>query len=122
MCVVKFTIVIFTMKGKLIKIIKTKLFAKWAIKNQVSDESLRIAAKEIAIEIYEANYGGSVIKKRVANKGRGKSGSARTIVAFKKGKIAFLYLGLKKTLKVIFLQMKKKLLKLLLNPCQLIPI
>lgn len=110
------------MKGKLIKIIKTKLFAKWAIKNQVSDESLRIAAKEIAIEIYEANYGGSVIKKRVANKGRGKSGSARTIVAFKKGKIAFLYLGLKKTLKVIFLQMKKKLLKLLLNPCQLIPI
>lgn len=45
------------------KIIKTKLFAKWAIKNQVSDESLSIAAKEIAVEIYDANYGGGVVSK-----------------------------------------------------------
>ncbi|HIG0328385.1 TPA: type II toxin-antitoxin system RelE/ParE family toxin [Legionella pneumophila] len=40
------------------EIIKTKFFAKWAIKNQVSDELLNTAAKEIANEIYEANYGG----------------------------------------------------------------
>ncbi len=78
------------------RIIKTKLFAKWAIKNQVSDESLNIAAKEIAIEIYEANYGGGVIKKRVANKGRGKSSSTRTIVAFKKGKSCFFVFGFEK--------------------------
>ena len=45
------------------KILKTKLFAKWAIKNQVNDDSLSLAAKEIAVEIYEANYGGGVIKK-----------------------------------------------------------
>lgn len=78
------------------KIIKTKFFAKWAIKNQISDESLGIAAKEISIEIYEANYGGGVIKKRVANKGRGKSGSTRTIVAFKKGKNCFFVFGFEK--------------------------
>lgn len=81
------------------KIIKTKLFAKWAIKNQVSDESLNIAAKEISIEIYEANYGGGVIKKCIANKGRGKSGSTRTIVAFKKGKHCFFVLGFEKNAK-----------------------
>lgn len=81
------------------KIIKTKLFAKWASKNQVSDESLSIAAKEIAIEVYEANYGGGVIKKRVANKGRGKSGSTRTIVAFQKGKHCFFVFGFEKNAK-----------------------
>lgn len=81
------------------KIIKTKHFDKWAIKNRVSDESLNIAAKEIAIEIYEANYGGGVIKKRVANKGRGKSGSTRTIVAFKKGKHCFFIFGFEKNAK-----------------------
>lgn len=81
------------------RILKTKLFTKWAEKNQVNDESLTIAAKEIAIEIYEANYGGGVIKKRVANKGRGKSASTRTIVAFKKGKHCFFVFGFEKNAK-----------------------
>ncbi|HIG0328384.1 TPA: type II toxin-antitoxin system RelE/ParE family toxin [Legionella pneumophila] len=43
------------------------------------------------------------MKKRVANKGRGKSGSTRTIVVFKKGKHCFLCLGLRRMPKVIFL-------------------
>lgn len=81
------------------KIFKTRLFAKWAIKNQVSDESLKTAAKEIAVEIYEANYGGAVIKKRVSNKGRGKSSSTRTIVAFKKGNHCFFVFGFEKNAK-----------------------
>lgn len=78
------------------KIIKTKLFAKWADKNKVSEQSLVIAANEIVLELYEANYGGGVLKKRVANKGRGKSGSTRTIVAFKKGKNCFFIYGFEK--------------------------
>ena len=81
------------------KIIKTKLFTKWAIKNEVSDEALTAAAKEIAIDVYEANYGGGVVKKRVANKGRGKSGSTRTIVAFKKGRHCFFVFGFEKNAK-----------------------
>ncbi len=81
------------------KIIKTKLFTKWAIKNEVSDEALTVAAKEIAIDVYEANYGGGVVKKRVANKGRGKSGSTRTIVAFKKGRHCFFVFGFEKNAK-----------------------
>lgn len=81
------------------KIIKTKLFTKWAIKNEVSDEALTAAAKEISIDVYEANYGGGVVKKRVANKGRGKSGSTRTIVAFKKGRHCFFVFGFEKNTK-----------------------
>lgn len=80
------------------------------------------AAKEIASDNYEANYGGGVIKKRVANKGRGKSSSVRTIVAFKRGKDCFLFMGLRRALKVIFLQMRKKLLKWLLNHCMYIQV
>lgn len=37
------------------KIIKTKLFDKWANKNSVDDKSLLSAAKEIAEDNYEAN-------------------------------------------------------------------
>lgn len=81
------------------KIIKTKLFAKWANKNEVGDKQLIIAANEIAIDMYEANYGGGVIKKRVGNKGRGKSGSVRTIVAFKKGNHCFFVFGFEKNAK-----------------------
>lgn len=81
------------------KTIKTKLFAKWANKNDVSDKSLLEAAKEIAADNYEANYGSGVIKKRVANKGRGKSSSVRTIVAFKSGKDCFFIYGFEKSAK-----------------------
>ncbi|WP_028388282.1 type II toxin-antitoxin system RelE/ParE family toxin [Legionella fairfieldensis] len=81
------------------RIIKTKLFNKWAIKNKVRDELLITAAEEISIEVYEANYGGGVIKKRIGNKGRGKSGSTRTIVAFKKGKNCFFVFGFEKNTK-----------------------
>ncbi len=81
------------------KTIKTKLFAKWANKNDVSDKSLLEAAKEIAADNYEANYGSGVIKKRVANKGRGKSSSVRTIVAFKSGRDCFFIYGFEKSAK-----------------------
>lgn len=93
------------------KTIKTKLFAKWAIKNDVSDKSLLEAAKEIAADNYEANYGGGVIKKRVANKGRGKSSSVRTIVAFKSGKDCFFIYGFEKSAKSNISSNEEKALK-----------
>lgn len=93
------------------KTIKTKLFAKWANKNDVSDSSLLEASKEIAAGNYEANYGSGVIKKRVANNGIGKSSSVRTIVAFKSGKDCFFIYVLKKVLNLIFLKMRRRHLK-----------
>ncbi|MBA2648053.1 MAG: type II toxin-antitoxin system RelE/ParE family toxin [Legionella sp.] len=93
------------------KTIKTKLFAKWANKNDVSDKSLLEAAKEIAADNYEANYGSGVIKKRIANKGRGKSGSVRTIVAFKSGKDCFFIYGFEKSVKSTISPNEEKALK-----------
>ena len=93
------------------KTIKTKLFAKWANKNDVSDTSLLDAAKEIVSGSHEANYGGGVIKKRVANKGRGKCSSVRTIVAFKNGNDCFFIYGFEKSAKSNISQNEEKALK-----------
>ena len=90
---------------------KTKLFAKWSNKNDVSDKSLLLAAKEIAVDNYEANYGGGIIKKRVDNKGRGKSGSVRTLVAFKRGKNCFFVYGFEKSAKSTISPNEEKALK-----------
>ena len=95
------------------KTIKTKLFSKWANKNEVSDESLLLAAKEISDSNYEANYGGGVIKKRIANKRRGKSGSVRTIVAFKNGKNCFFVYGFEKNAKSNIDPNEEKAIKIL---------
>lgn len=109
--IVNFAIVIFTIYECLMKIIKTKLFAKCANKNNVRDASLLNAAKEIVADNYEANYGVGVIKKRIANKGRGKSGSARTIVAFKRGKNCFFVYGFEKSEKSTISPNEQKAIK-----------
>ena len=95
------------------KLIKTKLFSKWASKNEVLDESLSNAAQEIIEGNYEANYGNGVIKKRIANKGRGKSGSVRTIVAYKSGKNCFFVYGFEKNAKSNISQDEEKAIKLI---------
>lgn len=87
------------------------VYYKWAYKNDVSDKSLLEAAKEIAADNYEANYGSGVIKKRVANKGRGKSSSVRTIVAFKSGKDCFFIYGFEKSAKSNISPNEEKALK-----------
>ena len=94
------------------RVIKTKKFAKWAEKCDLSDEALGEAAREIAINIYEANYGSGIIKKRIANKGRGKSGSTRTIVAFKKGNNCYFMFGFEKDEKDNITKNEEKALKL----------
>ncbi|KTD07224.1 type II toxin-antitoxin system RelE/ParE family toxin [Legionella jamestowniensis] len=94
------------------KIIKTKLFTKWANKNEVSDTALILAGKEIRDGKFEANYGGGILKKRIATKGRGKSGSVRTIVAFKKGTNCFFVYGFEKNAKSNISANEEKALKL----------
>ena len=94
------------------KIIKTKKFSKWAERSKIDDDALVEAAKEIRTNIYEANYGGGVVKKRIANRGRGKSGSARTIVAFKKGNHCYFVYGFEKNEKDNITLNEEKALKL----------
>lgn len=74
------------------KIYKNKLFHQWSKEEALSDAALINAVKEIESGIYDANLGGFIYKKRIAIRGKGKSGSLRTILAYKmKNKAIFIY-------------------------------
>jgi hypothetical protein len=74
------------------RVFKTKLFSRRAKDMGLNDNVLFNAAKELSQGAYEANLGGNIYKKRIALSNRGKSGGARTIVAFNiKDKAIFLY-------------------------------
>jgi hypothetical protein len=60
---------------------KTKHFSRWATKSGLSDAVLRAAVREMQAGLIDADLGGGLIKKRVALPGRGKRGSARTLLA-----------------------------------------
>lgn len=81
------------------RIFKNKAFHRWSKELNISDQQLRTAIDEINHGSYEANLGGSIYKKRVAVGGRGKSGGARTIVAFKIKENAFFIYGYAKNVR-----------------------
>ena len=81
------------------KVFKTKWFAKWADKDNITDESLFKAIIEMNNGLIDANLGGNVYKKRIAKKDKGKSGSTRTILAFKIDDKAFYIYGFAKNKK-----------------------
>lgn len=62
----------------------TKHFAKWARKQKIPKDKLSEALGEIENGNFEADLGGNIIKKRIAFSGKGKSGSGRTIICYKK--------------------------------------
>jgi len=62
-------------------IYKTYHFNRWAGKTSLSDDLLRRAVEEMTNGLIDADLGGGVFKKRIALPGRGKSGSARTLLA-----------------------------------------
>ncbi|SLM33031.1 conserved hypothetical protein [Desulfamplus magnetovallimortis] len=66
------------------KRLMTKNFSKWISKQKISDEDLKIALSELESGQFEANLGGYLYKKRVRFEGKGKSGSGRTIICYKK--------------------------------------
>ena len=65
------------------KIYKHYQFAKWMRKMGLHDNNLKEAVAEIANGLIDADLGQGVLKKRIALPGRGKSGGARTIIAFR---------------------------------------
>jgi hypothetical protein len=72
---------------------KTRTFARWSRKAQVSDQALLKAIVEMAAGLIDADLGGSVYKKRVPLPGRGKRGGARILVATKHADRWFLLYG-----------------------------
>ena len=82
--------------GKMLVIAyKNKEFSKWAKKEGLSDALLLAALDEMEHGLVEADLGGNVFKKRVSL-GQGKSGGARTLLAYKKGNRAFFIFGFAK--------------------------
>ena len=67
------------------RIFKTRYFARWMRKTELSDEALYSAVIEMTQGLIDADLGGGILKKRVGLSGRGKRGGARTLVATNKG-------------------------------------
>ena len=78
------------------RVFKTRWFHRWARKERLSDEALVSAVGEMEQGLIDADLGGNVYKKRVAFPGRGKSGSTRTIVAYRVEDKAFYMYGFAK--------------------------
>jgi hypothetical protein len=59
----------------------THQFSRWMRKTELTESALCSAVAEMSNGLIDADMGGGVLKKRVALPGRGKSGSARTLMA-----------------------------------------
>jgi hypothetical protein len=81
------------------RIFKTKWVHRWAAKEGLDDASLRGAVDEMRRGLVDADLGGCVFKKRVALPGRGKSGSARILLAFQQDHHVFFVYGFAKSVR-----------------------
>ncbi|MDD2366030.1 MAG: type II toxin-antitoxin system RelE/ParE family toxin [Desulfuromonadaceae bacterium] len=74
------------------RVFKSKHFSRYARKEEIDDETLANAIREIESGLVDAVLGGGLVKKRVAREGSGKSSGYRTIIAFSSGhRSLFLY-------------------------------
>jgi len=95
------------------RIFKTPHFARWANKEKLPDASLAAAVDEMERGLIDARLGGQVFKKRVAIRGRGKSGGLRTLLAFQHGERSFFVFGFAKNERANIKPDELKALKLL---------
>ena len=74
------------------RVFKTKWFARFARRVGIVDSKLAVTVREIEKGLIDADYGGGLIKKRVARDGAGKSGGYRSIIAYRsEEKCVFMY-------------------------------
>ena len=78
------------------RVFRTRHFSRWLRKTELADSALCSAVVEMVAGLMDADLGGGVFKKRVALPGRGKSGSARTLVATNRGNRWFFVFGFEK--------------------------
>ncbi len=78
------------------RVFKTRHFARWLRKTELSDARLCAVVAEMAAGLIDADLGKGVVKKRIALPGRGKSGGARTLVATNRGNRWFFVFGFEK--------------------------
>jgi len=80
-----------------VRIFKNKEFAKFAKKEGISDAKLYKAVKDVEAGKIDANYGGGVIKQRIARRNEGKSGGYRSVILYRRGHRAFFVYGFAKS-------------------------
>jgi hypothetical protein len=80
-----------------VRIFKYKWFAKFAQKEGISDAKLCQAVKDAEAGRIDADYGGGVIKQRIARLNEGKSGGYRSIILYRRGHRAFFVYGFAKS-------------------------
>ena len=66
------------------KKLMTRRFAKWASKQKVASGELLKALNEVERGHFETNLGGHIFKKHIRFRGKGKRGSGRTIICYKR--------------------------------------
>jgi hypothetical protein len=79
------------------RIFKSKRFARFARKERISDGKLCKAVKDAERGLIDADYGGGVIKQRIARPNEGKSGGYRSIILFRRGRRSFFVYGFAKS-------------------------
>ena len=79
------------------QIFKNKWFDKYAKKEHISDAQLLDLVKELESDAINVDYGGNVVKQRLARAGQGKSGGYRCIILFCVNKKTFFVYGFAKS-------------------------
>jgi len=95
------------------RIFATRAFSRLDVTRELSDADLITAVAEMNDGLWDVNLGGQVYKKRVALAGRGKSGGARTLVAFKSDDRVFFMYGFSKNQRSNITNKEKNALKLM---------
>ena len=69
-----------------------KDFANWVNKEKITTQAILEAAIEVSNGLHDGDLGSGCYKKRIAAKGKGKRGGARTILSYKVNNFtAFIY-------------------------------
>jgi hypothetical protein len=82
---------------KILMILKSKWFSRFARQNRINDKELCAAIVRAEQGLIDADLGGKVIKQRIARKNEGKSGGFRTIILFQIEDKSFFVYGFPKS-------------------------
>jgi len=99
----------------LIRVFKTKSFARFAIAEGIADAVLCDAIHRADSGLIDADLGGGVIKQRLAREGEGRSGGFRSIVLFRRSALAFFAYGFAKNVRDNIRRDELKVLRILAN-------
>jgi len=79
-----------------LRIFKNRRFVKFAKDENINDEKLRSVVQDAEDGLIDADYGGGLIKQRIARPNEGKSGGYRAIILYRSGDKAFFVYGFPK--------------------------